>query len=133
MRRAANCGNCGRVAASIEVVAPGDHPTGWWRWSRSARQTFRRHREPGTWYRRVRVPGGSNGLLGDPIANEQVDHVVAAMSAPSFDPEVLDLTNGFCESCAVHFCVSCWNVSETGYGHCPHGHGAIIDPHARSN
>jgi hypothetical protein len=36
---------------------------------------------------------------------------------------------GFCEHCDVAYCHRQWNVSGSGFGHCPRGHGKSLDPH----
>ena len=36
---------------------------------------------------------------------------------------------GFCQDCNAPYCYRHWHVSETGYGHCPAGHGKSLDPH----
>jgi hypothetical protein len=36
---------------------------------------------------------------------------------------------GFCRDCGVPYCYRHWQVSETGYGYCPRGHGKSLDPH----
>ncbi|MFN2524873.1 MAG: hypothetical protein ABR505_01200 [Actinomycetota bacterium] len=36
---------------------------------------------------------------------------------------------GFCGDCKVPYCDTHWNVSTTGYGTCPQGHGKSLDPH----
>jgi len=40
------CVACGAVTARIELVAPGQPPARWRRWSRKHRQAFRRYRDP---------------------------------------------------------------------------------------
>lgn len=35
----------------------------------------------------------------------------------------------FCQDCDAAYCYRHWYVSETGYGHCPAGHGKSLDPH----
>jgi hypothetical protein len=36
---------------------------------------------------------------------------------------------GLCQDCDAPYCYRHWHVSETGYGHCPAGHGKSLDPH----
>ena len=36
---------------------------------------------------------------------------------------------GFCQDCDAAYCYRHWHVSETGYEHCPAGHGKSLDPH----
>ena len=36
---------------------------------------------------------------------------------------------GFCQDCDVPYCYRHWQVSESGYGYCPRGHGKSLDPH----
>jgi hypothetical protein len=36
---------------------------------------------------------------------------------------------GFCQDCDAPYCYRHWHVSETGYGHCPSGHGKSLDPY----
>jgi hypothetical protein len=36
---------------------------------------------------------------------------------------------GFCQDCDAPSCYRHWHVSQTGYGHCPAGHGKSLDPH----
>ena len=37
--------------------------------------------------------------------------------------------DGFCFKCERAYCRKHWNVSSTGYGTCPEGHGTTLDPH----
>jgi hypothetical protein len=36
---------------------------------------------------------------------------------------------GFCQSCDAPYCYRHWQVTRSGYGYCPHGHGKSLDPH----
>jgi hypothetical protein len=36
---------------------------------------------------------------------------------------------GFCQDCDAPYGYRHWQVSESGYGYCPRGHGKSLDPH----
>jgi hypothetical protein len=36
---------------------------------------------------------------------------------------------GYCEHCGVAYCHEHWNVTGSGYGRCPEGHGKSLDLH----
>jgi hypothetical protein len=76
-------------------------------------------------------PGGSNGS-GDKISTDQLHLIINAFSTP-FDPKKLKDQfydrAGFCPLCEKFYCSNCWNISHTGFGKCPAGHGESLDPH----
>src|SRR5258708_31762452 len=62
------CAVCGEVAARVEVVAPGQLPARWRRWSRKHRRSFEQHRDPAQWYLMFAGVTGGNGRGGAPVS-----------------------------------------------------------------
>lgn len=104
------CAVCGKGATHVELRREGDT----WRFI----------------YRGIEAGNGS----GSVVSTER-----AALLTEAFaDPPQFDLMKeadlhydnaGYCTRCGVAYCSDHWNVSSTGYGHCPQGHGASLDPH----
>lgn len=126
------CAVCGRPASLVELVPPGGCPHDWDTWREDHRHTYLRYRDPGRWVLIFEGIGGGNGL-GDSITDERAAAIRHAFTPPLTIARVrtADFFDdaGFCARCDVPYCYGHWNVSETGYGRCPHGHGQSLDPH----
>jgi hypothetical protein len=127
------CSACGAAATRIELVAPGQPPAQWNEWSQQHRETYERYRDPAQWYLLVRGVVAHNGWVGSPIDAGRAQDIAAAFRSPYSYAQVHTAgfydDAGFCEQCAAAFCSRHWNVSASGYGHCPQGHGKSLDPH----
>jgi hypothetical protein len=77
------------------------------------------------------VAAGNGG--GDPVTTEEADRLAEAFGLPYSYERVhsagLHDDAGFCASCGLPYCSRHWQVSRSGYGHCPEGHGKSLDPH----
>ena len=126
------CAVCGTPSSRVEVFAPGHWPAGWDQWPSSVRDIIVRHREPGQWYLVLKGVATENGY-GDPIDAGQAGQIAQAFRPPVSFAQVhtagLYDDAGFCEDCDAPYCYRHWHVSESGYGHCPRGHGKSLDPH----
>ena len=126
------CSVCGESSAHIEIVAPGGYPSGANSWDREAIESYKKYRNFALSYLLYSGPGGSNGLIGDPVESERVAVLKSAFIAPydakEIKSEFYDMA-GFCAQCNMFYCPSHWKISSTGYGHCPQGHGMSLDPH----
>lgn len=126
------CAACEAPATRIELVAPGQLPAQWAQWPRAARDSFGRHRGPGQWYLIVDGVAAGNGY-GNPVEAGEAGRIAWAFRPPlRFDRVAMAGfydDAGFCEDCDAPYCYRHWHVSETGYGHCPIGHGKSLDPH----
>jgi hypothetical protein len=125
------CAECGSPSARIELVAPGHFPAGWEQWPSTVQDIISRQRKPGQWYLVFKGIATYNGY-GDPIdATRRSDH--PGISVPLCFAQVHTAgfydDAGFCQDCDASYCYQHWHVSETGYGHCPRGHGKSLDPH----
>jgi hypothetical protein len=104
------CAACGRAATHVELRREGD---AWW--------------------------FVYEGLVaGNGLGHRQSDAKAALLTAAFADPPHFDLMQaadlhydnaGFCVACGLPYCVKHWNVSVSGYGRCPKGHGKSLDPH----
>jgi hypothetical protein len=125
------CAACGAPATRIELVGPGQLPAQWEHWPRTVRDSFRGTAGPasGTDPRRR---GHQQRLRGSRPAGE-AGRIVQAFGLPLRYDQVA--TAGFyddaclCQDCDAAYCYRHWHVSQTGYGHCPAGHGKSLDPH----
>ncbi len=124
------CIVCKKTTASIEVVPPDEVPVHFADWSKEAQQYFHRQRQANQFYLIYSGPGGSNGS-GDPIEPEQAKGILSAFAQPKTNIREADLHDnaGFCIECSEFYCPTHWDISSTGYGTCPKGHGASLDPH----
>jgi hypothetical protein len=75
-------------------------------------------------------PGGASGDLQ--ISREDAALIREVLTEP-INAEKLKSRfydrAGLCPQCNSFYCGKCWNISSTGYGTCPKGHGASLDPH----
>ena len=126
------CADCGAPATRIELVAPGHLPAQWEQRPRTVRDSFLRHRGPGQWYLILDGVATSNGY-GNPVSAGEAGRIAWAFRPPLRYDQVATAgfydDAGFCQDCDAPYCYRHWHVSETGYGHCPIGHGKSLDPH----
>jgi hypothetical protein len=126
------CAACGAPATRIELVGPGQLPAQWEHWPGAVRDSFLKHRGPGQWYLIRDDVATSNGY-GDPVAAGEAGRIAEAFRPPLRYDQVATAgfydDAGFCQDCDAAYCYRHWHVSETGYGHCPAGHGKSLDPH----
>lgn len=127
------CATCGQVTARVEVIAPGQRPANWRRWSRKHLQNFEQHRDPAQWYLIFAGVTSGNGRLGDAISADRARILIEAFQRPYRFQQVhtagLYDDAGFCEQCDTAYCQRHWHLSDTGYGRCPQQHGKSLDPH----
>ncbi|MGC1203422.1 MAG: hypothetical protein WA839_00885 [Flavobacteriaceae bacterium] len=106
------CSVCSRPAAKIEIIR--DKNTSEQRWNLI-----------------YSGPGGSNGN-GDLISEERKENLLTLFKKPynlqEIKKEFYDMA-GCCLKCEKFYCSTHWNISATGYGKCPEGHGQSLDPH----
>jgi hypothetical protein len=126
------CAECGAAASRVELVAPGQLPAEWEQWPSRVRDIISRQREPGQWYLLLKGTATENGY-GDPIDASQAGRIAQAFRPPLSFGQVHTAgfydDAGFCQDCDAPYCYRHWHVSESGYGHCPRGHGKSLDPH----
>jgi hypothetical protein len=126
------CAACGAPATRIELVAPNQLPAEWEHLPRTTRDSFPRHRRPDQWYLILDGVATSNGH-GNPIGVGEAGRIAQAFRPPLHYDQVATAgfydDAGFCQDCDAPYCYRHWHVSETGYGHCPLGHGKSLDPH----
>ena len=125
------CAVCETPSARVELVAPGQLPAEWGQWSSTAQGTFLR-REPGQWYLLVKGVAADNGY-GGPIDASRAGRITQAFLPPLHFARVHTARfyddAGLCRACDAPYCSRHWQVSESGYGYCPRGHGKSLDPH----
>ena len=126
------CAACGDPATRIELVAPGQLPAQWSSGPGAVRDSFGRRRGPGQWYLILDGVAAGNGD-GDPVSAREAGRIAQALRPPLRFDQVATAgfynDAGFCQDCDAPYCYRHWHVSETGYGHCPIGHGKSLDPH----
>jgi hypothetical protein len=123
------CAVCGSPAARVELVAPGRLPAGWDQWPSTVQHSILRQREPGQWYLLYKGVATSNGY-GNPIDASRAGQVAQAFRPPLRFGQVHAAgfydDAGFCQDCDMPYCYRHWQVSESGHGSCPHGHGKSL-------
>jgi len=116
----------------IELVAPGHFPAEWEQWPSTVRASIVRQREPGQWYLLFKGVATYNGY-GDPLDASRAGQIAQAFRPPLCFAQVHTAgfydDAGFCQDCDVPYCYRHWQVSQSGYGYCPRGHGKSLDPH----
>lgn len=126
------CAACGAPAARVELVAPGELPADWDQWEAVQRESFRRYRGPGQWWLLYEGVAAGNGG-GNRITAHEADRIAEAFGMPYRYDRVhaaaLYDDAGFCGSCGVAYCYRHWQMSRSGHGTCPEGHGKSLDPH----
>jgi hypothetical protein len=127
------CAVCRKQAALVELLPPG-HSAGWPadRMSPKVRAWYEEERKKKPWW--LRYDGVESGSgSGHPVGQDQAERIVAAFAEPLTYARVHDAgfydDAGFCGPCGKPYCYQHWNVSSTGYGSCPDGHGKSLDPH----
>ena len=124
------CAACGVPATRIELVGPGQLPARWEQWPATVRDSFLRHRGPGQWYL---IRDGVATSNDNPIGAGEAGRIAQAFRPPLRYDQVATAgfydDAGFCQDCDAPYCYRHWHVSETGYGHCPAGHGKSLDLH----
>jgi len=126
------CAACGAPAARVELAAPGQLPAGREQWPAEVRDSVMRGRGPGQWYLIIDGVAVGNGY-GSPVDAGEAGRIAQAFRLP-LQPDQVRTAGfyddaGFCADCGVPYCARHWHVSQTGYGHCPLGHGKSLDPH----
>jgi hypothetical protein len=126
------CAVCGTPSACIELIAPGELPAQWTEWKASDQDTFLRlYRDSGLWHLLFHGPDSGSGL------GQRIDAAWAGQIAAAFEPPLSFARvhtagfyddAGFCGKCDAPYCYRHWNVSPSGYGVCPNGHGKSLDP-----
>jgi hypothetical protein len=110
------CAECGQAASHVELISPALAGEDGWRFVYSG-------------------PGGSNGG-GDLVSQERAQRLAEAFAEPfrftTIATAGLYDNAGFCERCDVAYCGAHWNVTSSGFGTCPRGHGTSLDPHGVS-
>ena len=126
------CAACGTPSARVELVAPGRLPAEWEQWPRTVQDSIQRQRQPGQWYLLFKGVASCNGY-GDPIDASRAGRIAQAFRPPLHFGQVHTAgfydDAGFCQDCDAPYCYHHWQVSGSGYGHCPRGHGKSLDPH----
>jgi hypothetical protein len=126
------CGVCGLPSARVELVAPGGRPADWDQWNDDRKDAWQTRGDPDRWYLLFDGVAAGNGS-GDPISAERAAQIAEAFRQPLTWAHVRTAgfydDAGFCGDCEAAYCYRHWQVSATGYGHCPHGHGKSLDPH----
>jgi hypothetical protein len=126
------CAACGSPSARIELVAPGELPAEWEHWRSTSQGTFLLHREPGQWHLIFTGVATGNGH-GHTIDARTAEQIARAFRLPLTFAQVHTAgfydDAGFCQDCDAPYCYQHWQVSESGHGSCPRGHGKSLDPH----
>ncbi len=133
MVAAPQCAVCGSPATRVELVAPGQVPEEWGQWKAERRQAYEKYRDQGRWRLLFEGVAAGNGWVGDAIEAARAERIETAFQEPYTYAQVHTAgfydDAGFCEQCDAAYCYRHWRVSETGFGHCPQGHGKSLDPH----
>ncbi|MEV4481853.1 hypothetical protein [Micromonospora coxensis] len=127
------CAMCGRPSSHVELVAPGAKPADWQRWPPQRRDAYdtarQRHGDQQWWLLFSGVVAG-NGH-GQPVDLAQATRIASAFAEPYRYTLVRTAgfydDAGFCGPCDAPYCQQHWNVSSSGYGTCPRGHGKSLD------
>jgi len=125
------CAVCGTPSARVELVAPGRLPAEWEQWPRTVQDSIQRQRQPGQWHLLFKGVASCNGY-GDPIDASRAGRIAQAFRPPlhfARSTAVFYDDAGFCQDCDAPYCYHHWQVSGSGYGYCPRGHGKSLDPH----
>jgi hypothetical protein len=122
------CAACGAPATRIELVGPGQLPAQWEQWPATVRDSFPLHRGPGQWYLiRDGVATAIRFRPGRPVGSPGRSGRRCAMTR--WPRPGSTMTPAFARTATRRTATGHWHVSETGYGHCPAGHGKSLDPH----
>ena len=121
------CAVCGKRAASLELLPPGQYPAGLQgdqyveireRWDRI------RKKEP--WWLRYDGPAAGSGA-GHAIGEDRAECIAAGFAEPLSYARVHDAgfydDAGFCGACGKPYCYQHWNVTGAEYGAAPRAMG----------
>ncbi len=126
------CSICNKSTAKIEIVNPNGYPENADKWARNDLERYNKYRDFNAHYLIYSGPGGSNGSIGDLIDLERKERLQNIFSKPygldKIQNEFYDVA-GCCIKCEKFYCTTHWDISSTGYGICPLGHGQPFDPH----
>jgi hypothetical protein len=113
-------------------VPPGLLPHDFHEWPESRRATYSEYRRGEKWRLIFEGVVAGNGL-GSDIEAERAAVIAEAFAEPCTFAKVRTAEfyddAGFCQACDAPYCSEHWNVSSSGYGRCPQGHGKSLDPH----
>lgn len=140
-----DCAVCGKKASRIELTPPGAIPPTWASFDAKNRAILERRREssPEKWWLVYSGPDSGSGG-GHQIDEDEAERILALMTTTPLTGEIVTQAGfhdnaGFCTQCGAvgpqsstaprPYCYDHWNVSSTGYGTCPSGHGKSLDPH----
>ncbi len=88
-------------------------------------------RPDGTWWLVFAGPAAGNGG-GDAITAERAAAIVSAFEEPLTHERIrgADFYDdaGYCGRCEAPYCPGHWNMTSSGFGRCPEGHGKSLDP-----
>lgn len=127
------CATCGEPATFVELVPPGLLPHDFETWPEDLCLVYSKfYGGHDKWHFIYRGIEGANGC-GDDIDAERAAQIARAFAEPYTFAKVHGAgfydDAGFCGACGKPYCSQHWNVSSTGYGTCPEGHGKSLDPH----
>lgn len=116
----------------MELVAPGDDPRSWGRWTEKETETFRLHHDVTRWRLIYEGIGSGTGPFGHDVSDEEAQRIRDAFLEPGSYERIHRAgfydDAGYCAGCDKPYCYEHWRVSN-GYGRCPMGHGKSLDPH----
>lgn len=149
-----DCVVCGKKASRIELTPPGAVPPSWASLNAKNLEIMEAQREqsPEKWWVVYSGPEAGSGPSGSSISEDRAQHVLAMLTTTPLTAEIVNQAGfyddaGFCTQCGGApatdtsldppadqapprpYCYDHWNVSSTGYGTCPFGHGKSLDPH----
>jgi len=126
------CAVCGTPVRTRRARSPGRLPAEWEQWPRTVQDSIQRQRQPGQWHLLFKGVASCNGY-GDPIDASRAGRIAQAFRPPLHFGQVHTAgfydDAGFCQDCDAPYCYHHWQVSGSGYGYCPRGHGKSLDPH----
>ena len=113
-------------------MAPGALPAAWDGWSARWREAYLPTRDPARWHFIYAGPAAGNGLGDD--TSEGREAVIAAAFAPAVNADRVRGAGfydnaGVCLPCGRPYCREHWNMTASGFGTCPQGHGKSLDEH----
>jgi hypothetical protein len=126
------CAVCGSPSARVELVAPGQLSADWDQWNDERQGAFQRRRDPDRWHLLYEGVAVGNGWGGDPIEDGWAERIAEAFRQPWTYAQVRAAgfhdDAGFCGECDAAYCYRHWQVSDSGFGHCPQGHEKSLYP-----
>jgi hypothetical protein len=122
------CKICGRQSAHVEVVAPGEYPEEFDTWPEPVRGRWPQDK----WWLVFNGPAAGSGY-GNTITEERATRITRAFRQPLTHTAIREADfhddAGYCGRCEALYCPGHWNVTGSGAGRCPEGHGKSLDPH----